>query len=180
MNDALTGALLEKIRPLSLLILDVDGVLTDGGIYINDEGLETKHFNVRDGHGIKMLLRYDIEVILLTGRISKTVEHRAADLGIKEVYQGVKNKLEAFEQILKKREADVQNIAFVGDDVVDVPVLRRVGFSATVADAAEDVKKAVDYVSEKPGGKGAIREICEIILKAKGNWIDVAARYELS
>ncbi len=179
MSNVLTGDLLEKIKSVAVLILDVDGVLTDGGIIIDDDGRETKRFDVRDGHGLKMLMRYDIEVILLTGRTSKAVEHRASDLGIKEVHQGVWNKLEVFEEILRKRKISSPSTAFIGDDVVDVSVLRRVGFSATVADAAEDVKKLVDYVSEKPGGRGAVREICEIILKAKGKWPEVAARYEL-
>jgi 3-deoxy-D-manno-octulosonate 8-phosphate phosphatase (KDO 8-P phosphatase) len=179
MSNVLTGDLLEKIKSVKVLILDVDGVLTDGGIIIDDEGREIKRFDVRDGHGLKMLMRYNIEVIILTGRTSKAVEHRASDLGIKEVYQGAKNKLEVFEEILRKRHINGANTAFIGDDVVDVPVLRRVGFSATVADAAEDVKKVVDYVLKKPGGRGAVREICEIILKAKGNWLEMAARYEL-
>ena len=179
MSDVLTGDLREKIKSIAVLILDVDGVLTDGGIIIDDDGRETKRFDVRDGHGLKMLMRHNIEVIILTGRTSKAVEYRATDLGIKEVYQGVKNKLEIFDDILRKRKITGANIAFLGDDVVDVPVLRRVGFSATVADAAEDVKKVVDYVLEKPGGRGAVREICEIILKAKGKWLEVAERYEL-
>jgi 3-deoxy-D-manno-octulosonate 8-phosphate phosphatase (KDO 8-P phosphatase) len=179
MSNVLTGDLLEKIKSVAVLILDVDGVLTDGGIIVDDDGRETKRFDVRDGHGLKMLMMYDIEVILLTGRTSRVVEHRASDLGIKEVYQGVWNKLEVFEEILKKRKISSASTAFIGDDVVDVSVLRRVGFSATVADAAEDVKKVVDYVSEKPGGRGAVREICEIILNAKGKWPEAAARYEL-
>lgn len=180
MSDVLSGNLLEKIKSVKVLILDVDGVLTDGGIIIDEDGRETKRFDVRDGHGLKMLMRYDIEVVLLTGRNSRVVEHRASDLGIKEVYQGVWNKLEVFEEILMKRKINSANTAFMGDDVVDIPVLRKVGFSATVADAAEDVKKMVDYISEKPGGRGAVREICEIILKAKGMWPEAVKHYELS
>jgi 3-deoxy-D-manno-octulosonate 8-phosphate phosphatase (KDO 8-P phosphatase) len=179
MNNMKAGELLEKIKSVAVLILDVDGVLTDGGIIFDDDGRETKRFDVRDGHGLKMLMRYDIEVILLTGRTSKVVERRAADLGIKDVYQGVRNKLEVFEEILRKRAISNEAAAFMGDDVMDVPVLRRVGFSATVADAMEDVKKVVDYVSEKPGGRGAVREVCEIILNAKGKWSEVATFYEL-
>ena len=180
MGNVLTGDLLEKIKNIKVLLLDVDGVLTDGRIIIDDEGRETKHFNVKDGHGIKMLMRYDIDVILLTGRTSKVVAHRASELGIGEVYQGALKKLEVFEEILKKRGISGASIAYVGDDVVDVPILRRVGFSATVADAEEVIKEVVDYVSAKSGGRGAVREICDIILKAKGHWPDVAARYELS
>ena len=175
MNDALQ----EKIRRIRFLILDVDGVLTDGGIIIDDDGRETKRFDVRDGHGLKMLMRCDVEIILLTGRKSKVVEHRARDLGISEVYQGVWNKLEVFEEILMKKNVTAQEVAFVGDDVVDVPVLRRVGVSFAVADALEAVKKVVHYITENPGGRGAVREICEIIIKAKGRWPDATARYEL-
>lgn len=179
MRDMLSEELRDKMRRIRILILDVDGVLTDGGIFIDDEGRETKRFDVRDGHGLKMLMRCDVEVILLTGRTSKVVEHRALDLGIKEVYQGVWNKLEVFEDISRKKNISREEIAFVGDDLVDVPVLKRAGFSASVADAAEDVKRVVDYIAEQPGGKGAVREICEIILKAKGKWPEVTARYEL-
>lgn len=180
MRDMLSEELRDKMRRIRIMILDVDGVLTDGGIFIDDEGRETKRFDVRDGHGLKMLMRCDVEIILLTGRTSKAVEHRALDLGIKEVYQGVWNKLKVFEDISRKKNSCREEIAFVGDDVVDVPVLKRAGFSASVADAAEDVKRVVDYIAELPGGKGAVREICEMILKAKGKWTEVTARYELS
>ncbi|MCX5830426.1 MAG: HAD hydrolase family protein [Deltaproteobacteria bacterium] len=179
MREMITEALQEKIKPVRVLILDVDGVLTDGEIIIDDAGRETKHFNVRDGHGLIMLMRYGVEVVLLTGRTSQVVSHRALDLGIKEIYQGVFNKLTVFEEILRKKNISPAATAFVGDDVVDVPVLRRVGFSATVADASADLKNVVDYVTEQKGGRGAVREICEIILKAQGKWPEVAARYEL-
>jgi 3-deoxy-D-manno-octulosonate 8-phosphate phosphatase (KDO 8-P phosphatase) len=179
MREMITEALQEKIKPVRVLILDVDGVLTDGNIIIDDAGRETKHFNVRDGHGLRMLMRYGVEVVFLTGRTSQVVSHRALDLGINEVYQGVFNKLAVFEEILRKKNIVSAATAFVGDDVVDVPVLRRVGFSATVADASADLKNAVDYVTEQKGGRGAVREICEIILKAQGKWPEVAARYEL-
>jgi 3-deoxy-D-manno-octulosonate 8-phosphate phosphatase (KDO 8-P phosphatase) len=179
MSRPVTDEIREKINPVRILILDVDGVLTDGGIIIDDEGRETKRFDVRDGHGLKVLMRCDVEIILLTGRTSRVVEHRAADLGIREVYQGVWNKLEVFEDILRKKNVGAECIAFMGDDIVDVPVLRRAGFSASVADAADDVKNIVDYVTEHDGGRGAVREICEIILKAKGRWPEVASRYEL-
>ncbi len=169
----------EKIKPVRVLILDVDGVLTDGGIIIDDSGQETKRFDVRDGHGLKMLMRYAVEVIFLTGRNSRVVDHRAKDIGVSEVYQGVRNKREVFEKIIKEKNILPAQVAFVGDDVVDVSVLRRVGFSATVADAADDVKDIVDYVAKKNGGRGAVREICELVLQAKGHWPDVATRYEL-
>jgi 3-deoxy-D-manno-octulosonate 8-phosphate phosphatase (KDO 8-P phosphatase) len=179
MQGMIPEALQEKIKPVRVLILDVDGVLTNGEIIVDDAGRETKHFNARDGHGLRMLMRYEVEVVLLTGRTSQVVTHRALDLDINEVYQGVWNKLDVFEEILRKKNIRPAETAFVGDDVVDVPVLRRVGFSATVADASADVKNVVDYVTELNGGGGAVREICELILKAKGKWPEVAARYEL-
>lgn len=179
MRGMITEALLAKIKPVQVLILDVDGVLTNGEIIFDDAGRETKHFNVRDGQGLRMLMRYEVEVVLLTGRTSPVVNHRALELGIKEVYQGVWNKLDVFEGILREKNIVAAATAFVGDDVVDVPVLRRVGFSATVADASADLKNVVDYITKQNGGHGAVREICELILKAKGEWPEVAAKYEL-
>ena len=179
MKEMISAVLQAKILPVRVLILDVDGVLTTGEIIIDDAGRETKHFNVRDGHGLRMLMRYGIEVVLLTGRTSQVVNHRALDLGINEVYQGVFNKREVFEEILRKKNIVPAATAFVGDDVVDVPVLRRVGFSATVSDASVDLKNVVDYITEQKGGRGAVREICELILKTQGRWPEVAARYEL-
>ncbi|MBE9547097.1 MAG: HAD-IIIA family hydrolase [Proteobacteria bacterium] len=169
----------KKIEQIKVLILDVDGVLTDGRIIIDDLGNETKNFNVRDGHGLKLLMRYGVDVILLTGRSSKVVEHRAEELGINEVYQGAKDKVKVLEGVLRERGISGNKIAFIGDDIVDVPVFRKVGFSVAVPDAAVDAKKAADYITEKGGGRGAVREICEIILRAQGKWGEIAARYDL-
>ena len=178
----MTGGILDdkviaRIRLIRLLILDVDGVMTDGRIIMDYAGREIKNFDVKDGHGIKVLMRYGIDVILVTGRRSTVVEHRARDLGISEVHQGVTNKLEIADTILRNRSLNYEHIAFVGDDIVDISLLRRVGFSAAVADAAEDVKKCADYVTIRKGGRGAVREVCEVILKAKGEWTDVAKKY---
>ncbi|MBN1613703.1 MAG: HAD hydrolase family protein [Deltaproteobacteria bacterium] len=169
----------KKIEAIRLFILDVDGVLTDGRIIMDDDGREIKHFDVRDGHGLKLLKRYGIEAVILSGRKSAVVEHRARDLGIEEVHQGIWNKVEVSESILKNRNLQYDQIAFMGDDIVDIPLLRRVGFSVAVADAAEEVKRIVDYVTQKKGGRGAVREVCEVILLAQDKWADVAARYEL-
>jgi 3-deoxy-D-manno-octulosonate 8-phosphate phosphatase (KDO 8-P phosphatase) len=168
----------EKLKRIKLLILDVDGVMTDGRIIMDDEGHEIKNFNVRDGHGLKILQRYGIKVAILTGRQSKVVEHRAKDLEIKDVYQKVFNKKEVFEKILKKHKLSPNEAAFIGDDIVDIPVLRRVGFSIAVADAADVVKKSVDYVAKNRGGRGAIREVCEMILQAQDKWKEIASKYE--
>ena len=177
--DTMDRIMHKKIEAVRLFILDVDGVLTDGRIIMDDNGREIKQFDVRDGHGLKLLMRYGIGVVLLTGRKSAVVEHRARDLGIEEVHQGIWNKVEVSESILQNRDLRYDQVAFVGDDIVDIPLLRRVGFSVAVADAAEEVKRIVDFVTQKKGGRGAVREICEIILLAQDKWADVAARYEL-
>ncbi|MGB5218797.1 MAG: 3-deoxy-manno-octulosonate-8-phosphatase KdsC [Smithella sp.] len=170
--------ILEKLKKIKLLIMDVDGVMTDGRIIMDDAGHELKNFNVRDGHGIKLLQRYGIRVAILTGRQSKVVAHRARDLEIKDVYQKVFNKKEVFEKILKKYKLSPDEAAFIGDDIVDIPVLKRVGFSVAVADADDMVKKSVHYVAKNRGGHGAVREVCEMILQAQGKWVEVAARYK--
>jgi len=181
MREAVSAErLLLKIRKVRLLILDVDGVMTDGLIIIDDAGLESKQFDVRDGHGLKMLMRCDIGVALLTGRRSKVVEHRAADLGITEVYQGVWNKCEAFTGIVERHNLVPDETAYIGDDVVDVPLLKRVGFSVAVADAVPEARKVADYVTKRPGGRGAVREVCEMILTAQGRWEEIATRYEFA
>lgn len=167
----------KKLKSVKLLMLDVDGVLTDGKIIYNDRGEEIKAFNVRDGHGLKLLMRAGIEIALITGRKSKVVLHRARDLGIKKVYQRVINKIEIYEKILKEKKLKDINVGFVGDDLVDIPVLKRVGFSAAVGDAIPEVKKVVDYVASKRGGEGAVREICELLLKVQNKWEGITERY---
>ena len=172
--DAETMAMIKNIK---LLILDVDGVMTDGRIVLDDLGNEEKNFDVRDGHGVKLLMRYGIDVIFLTGRKSKVVEYRAHDLGVKECYQGAKNKLKKLQEILEWKALEEHCVAYMGDDLIDIPVLNRVGFSVAVVDACKEVRDAADYVTRQKGGKGAVREVCEIILKAQGKWNDVALRY---
>jgi 3-deoxy-D-manno-octulosonate 8-phosphate phosphatase (KDO 8-P phosphatase) len=179
-NRVTDERILEKIRKVKLLILDVDGVLTDGRIVIDDAGLESKAFDVKDGHRLKMLMRAGIDVALLTGRQSRVVEHRAAELGIAEVHQGALNKLEVFSEILKRRNIGPEETACVGDDVVDIPVLKRAGFSVAVADAVEEAKAVADHVTQCRGGQGAVREVCEMILKGQNRWADVAGRYEFT
>jgi 3-deoxy-D-manno-octulosonate 8-phosphate phosphatase (KDO 8-P phosphatase) len=179
MNLWMDETLLEKIRSVRLLMLDVDGVLTDGRIIINDQGFESKNFDVKDGHGLKMLMRYGIGVALITGRRSSVVEHRARDLGIQAVYQGVWNKVEIFDEILRKMNLCPEQTAYVGDDIVDIAIMRRAGFAVAVRDAAEDTKTIAHYVTKKKGGRGAVREVCEIILKAQDHWQDVAGKYRI-
>ena len=173
-------SLREKLQHIKILIMDVDGVMTDGRIIINDDGRETKNFDVRDGHGIKLVQRYGIEVALLTGRQSEVVKHRANELGITEVHQKIFNKKEVFAEILQKNNLNAYQAAFIGDDIIDVPVLKEAGFSATVADAIDIVKKTVDYVTKNKGGRGAVREVCEMLLQAQGRWPEIAAKYEFA
>jgi 3-deoxy-D-manno-octulosonate 8-phosphate phosphatase (KDO 8-P phosphatase) len=169
----------EKLKHIRLLLLDVDGVMTDGGIIYDANGVETKRFNVKDGHGIKMLQRHGIEVGIITGRTSVVVDNRAAELGITLVYQGALKKLDSYEDVKARTGLQDHQIAFMGDDVIDVPVLRRVGFSAAPSDGLPEVRAVVDYVAACCGGQGAVREVCDHILRACGAWDEVAERYQL-
>lgn len=169
--------LFEKAKKIKLVIFDVDGVLTDGGIILDGDNNEYKKFNVRDGHGIKLLQRAGVEVALITGRYSRVVEKRATELGIREVYQRCLKKTEAYEELLGKLALGDEEAAYLGDDVVDIPVMRRVGLPVAVADAHEEAKKYALMVTAADGGCGAAREFIEFILKAKGFWNDIIAAY---
>ena len=169
----------ERLTAIQLLLLDVDGVMTDGGIIYDGNGLETKIFNVKDGHGIKMLQRAGIEVGIITGRSSAVVDVRAQELGIELVYQGALRKLESYEDVKLKTGLTDSQIAYMGDDVIDVPVMRRVGFAAAPQDALAEAKRAAHYIASCNGGRGAVREVCDLILKGRGVWDEVTARYEL-
>ena len=169
----------DKLKHIKLLLLDVDGVMTDGGIIYDGSGLETKCFNVRDGHGIKMLQRHGIEVGIITGRTSIVVDIRAKELGINLVYQGALKKLESYNDVKEKTGLEDSQIAYMGDDVIDVPVLRRVGFAAVPHDGLPEVRAVAHYVSACSGGRGAVREVCDMILKGRGVWDEIAERYEL-
>lgn len=168
----------EKAENVRLLILDVDGVLTDGSIVIDDRGVESKFFNEKDGHGLKLLMRAQIQVVLLSGRESAAVRHRASELGISKVYQNIHDKIKTYQDIMKENGLQDHQVGYVGDDLVDLPVLKRAGFSAVVAGAVDEIKSFADYVTEKEGGRGAVREIVEFILKSQGKWKEVIARYE--
>jgi 3-deoxy-D-manno-octulosonate 8-phosphate phosphatase (KDO 8-P phosphatase) len=166
-----------KAARVRLFLLDVDGVLTDGGIIYDADGRETKRFHVRDGHGIVMMRRAGIEVGIITGRTSAVVPVRARELGIPLVRQGATDKVAAWREILAESRLLPEETAYVGDDIVDVPLLREVGFAAAVADAEEYVLSAADYVASRPGGQGAVREIIEFVLRASGVWETVSSRY---
>ncbi len=155
-------------RALKLLAFDVDGVLTDGTLYYSAAGDEMKAFNVRDGHGIKMLQQAGVLVAIITGRNSEAVSRRAENLGIAVVMQGVDDKRAAMASLLARHGLDFGAAGYMGDDIVDLPLLRSCGFSATVADGHADVRRRVDYVAKSGGGRGAVREVCELILAAQG------------
>lgn len=159
---------LAKARDIKLVIFDVDGVLTNGGLFFGDDGQEYKAFHSRDGHGMKMLLNNDIDIAIITGRTSNVVTHRMKNLGITHVYQGQLDKRPAFAECIKKLNIEPEQVAYVGDDVVDLPILIQVGFAITVQDGHDLVKQHVDWITDKLGGQGAAREVCEFILQAHG------------
>jgi 3-deoxy-D-manno-octulosonate 8-phosphate phosphatase (KDO 8-P phosphatase) len=169
--------LLSMAGQIKLLILDVDGVLTDGSIILNGEGNEFKLFHVRDGHGIKMAIRSGIKVALITGRYSKVVKRRANELGIKEVFQKCRDKKAAYSRLAEKYFLDASEIAYVGDDVVDIPVMKTCGFSVAVADSDREIMPFAKMITKQSGGRGAVREVCDFILKAKGLWKDIIDEY---
>ncbi len=157
-------------KTIKLIIFDVDGVLTDGSLYFDNTGSEYKAFNSKDGHGIRLLLENGIEVAIITGRTSKLLKHRAENLKINPdlIYQGYRDKLPAYADLLKKTAFTKEQIAYVGDDVIDLPIMSQVGFSIAVNDANWFVKENCHWVTGLPGGKGAVREVCEFLLDAQG------------
>lgn len=155
-------------KTIELVIFDVDGVLTDGSLFIGDDGQQYKAFNSKDGHGIRMLHDAGIRTAILTGRTSKVVNHRAAELGIDIVLQGHRDKRPAFEALVEQTGLAPEVIAYVGDDVIDLPVMTRVGLAVAVNDAHPMAKRHAHWVTENPGGRGAAREVCEFLLDSRG------------
>lgn len=162
-----------KFKKIKLLLLDVDGVLTDGSIIYDDTGHETKQFNAKDGLGMKLLMSAGIQVGIVTGRRSKALDCRCNDLGIRFIFDGVSDKSRVLDEIQKLTGIEADSIAFVGDDIPDLALMRRIGLSITVADAHEIVRAHADWVTLAPGGAGAVREVCEAILKAQGTWDNI-------
>ena len=160
----------EKSASIKLLILDVDGVLTDGRITMNERGEEVKSFDVKDGLGLKMLMSTGIEVVIITGRKSMVVEHRAKELGIDEVWQGIKDKGALSRKIIEEKGLEKNEVCCIGDDLPDLAMFMEAGLRIAVADGVEEVREEADFVTKKKGGYGAVREACEWILKSKGAW----------
>jgi 3-deoxy-D-manno-octulosonate 8-phosphate phosphatase (KDO 8-P phosphatase) len=169
--------LLERARKTRMLIMDVDGVLTDGRIIQDSYGHELKMFDVKDGHGIVMAHRAQLRTALISGRASETITRRAEELGIELVFQKIWNKLEVYEKILVDTELTHDEVAYIGDDVIDIPLLRRVGLAVAVADAVNEVKAAAHLITQRSGGQGAVREVIEFILRAQGHWDTLLERY---
>ena len=166
-----------KASKIKLLLFDVDGVLTDGKILLHADGSESKQFDIKDGTGIIWAQRAGLTVGLLSARTSAATGQRAAQLGITLVHQGVASKLESYEQIVDSLLLEDEQVAYMGDDVLDLPVLGRVGLATAPADAVEDVRSRVDWVSTAGGGQGAARDLIEVILRAQGRWDAILAEY---
>ena len=160
--------ILERAATIELLVLDVDGVLTDGSLYLGDNGVEYKAFFSRDGHGIKLLMGAGVEVAVITGRSSKVVADRMRSLGVTRVHQGSDSKRSVFDGLVEDLALDPRRAAYVGDDLVDLPVMRVCGLAVAVADADPRVRHAAHWCTPSPGGRGAVREVCELILEARG------------
>ena len=173
-------ALSSRLKRVKLVVLDVDGVLTDGTFGVTDSGSEIKFFHAHDGAGIKYLQRADIRVALLSGRSARAVTHRAKELRIRYVFQGYKYKLEGIEKLVYRAGVTLDQVCFVGDDLPDIPVMNRVGLAVAVANARPEALKIAHYVTRVGGGRGAVREVCEKILKAQGKWDKMIARYGLA
>jgi YrbI family 3-deoxy-D-manno-octulosonate 8-phosphate phosphatase len=170
-------SLANRCRKIELLLSDVDGVLNDGVIILDEKGAEIKQFHIRDGLGIKLWQHAGHRFGLVTGRASQILKVRAAELGIKIVRQGVADKWPAVCEILKECSLDAERVAFIGDDLLDLPVLSRVGLALTVADASDDVRRAAHFTTTRPGGRGAVREVIELILKAQNKWEKIVERF---
>ena len=162
---------------IKLLVMDVDGVLTDGTVLINSDGSESKFFSIVDGHGVKLWHRVGLQTAIISGRPSDATTVRAEQLNIGHVLQGCKKKLPAYEGLLAELSLEADQTAFIGDDLLDIPLARRAAFGAASANAVEELKQYADYVTENPGGSGAVREVIEHILKRTGKWDGLMERY---
>lgn len=174
----ISNAITKRAKTIRLALFDVDGVLTDGNIYIDANGEEIKRFNTQDGHGIRLLQHYGIEVGIITGRASRALEHRMADLQIKHVVQGCEDKFTAYQEMLTKLNVSEDETSYVGDDIVDLQVMTRCGLAIAVANAHTFVKQQAHWQTTAKGGNGAVREVCELLLASQG-LLDEALSYNI-
>lgn len=176
-ETAVTEEILARAKKIKVVIFDVDGVMTDGGLMIGDDGQEYKTFHSHDGLGMKMLKKTGVLMAIITGRTSQVVKTRAETTGIKHYYQGVEDKLIAFNDLVEKLGIQPEEALFMGDDIVDIPPMSRCGLAVSVPAAPDSVKKRSHYVTTRQGGKGAVREVCEIVMHAQGTYDAVTAQY---
>jgi YrbI family 3-deoxy-D-manno-octulosonate 8-phosphate phosphatase len=169
----------DRCRAIELVLADVDGVLTDGSIVLDNQGIETKHFHIRDGLGIKLWQRGGGQFGLVTGRSSHIVKVRAAELQVEIVRQGTEEKLAAMMEIAQELDLRPEQVCYIGDDLPDMGAIRRAGLGVAVADACEEVRQAAHYVTAAGGGRGAVRETIELIIKSQGRWDDVIHKYDV-
>ena len=167
---------MEKAKNIKLVILDVDGVMTDGRIVIDDNGVESRNFDIKDGMGVVVMMMSGVEVAIITSKKSGAVRHRAEELKIKRFHEGIKKKTEPYEEMLKEMNITDAEVAYVGDDLVDLSMMKRVGLPIAVGDAVQDVKDHAEYVTQARGGYGAVREVAEMILKAQGKWDKILSK----
>ncbi len=167
---------MDKAKDIRLVILDVDGVMSDGRIVIDDNGVESRNFDIKDGMGVVVLQLCGIDVAIITSKKSGAVRHRAEELKIKHFHEGIKKKTEPYEQMLEELNIHDAQVCYVGDDLVDLSMMKRVGLPVAVGDAVADVKEVAAYVTTAHGGRGAVREVAEMILKAQGKWEKVLSK----
>ncbi|MFA4888262.1 MAG: HAD-IIIA family hydrolase [Candidatus Omnitrophota bacterium] len=170
--------ILEKLKIIKMLLLDVDGVLTDGRIIYDSRGHDLKFFDVRDGLGVHLLHRAGIKTILITAKGSRAIRPRAKDMQVEEVFSDVRPKTAVLEKILKKYSLKLEELCFVGDDLVDLCLMKKVGFAIAVFNACPEIKRKAAYITLREGGRGAVREVAELILKAQGKWLEAVGFYE--
>jgi len=166
-----------RAQKIKLLILDIDGVMTDGRIVYGNYGDELKFFDVQDGFGVVLLKKAGVKVVIITAKKSKVVKMRAKELNIDGLYQNSLNKLKAFKSVLKKFKVTPDEICFIGDDLVDVPILKRAGLSVSVPNAVDEAKSHAHFITTKSGGRGAVRELCDLLLKSQNKWETVTRKY---
>ena len=167
----------ERLRAIKLVLIDNDGVLTDGRIVYGDYGDELKFFDVQDGFGMVLLYRAGLKTIIISGKKSRINSRRAKELKVEKIYQNAFDKLSVFEKVLRKFRVAPNETLYIGDDLIDIPVMKRVGFAAAVANAVPEAKAVAHYVTERSGGRGAVREIVDLLLKTQGRWAEVTEKY---
>jgi 3-deoxy-D-manno-octulosonate 8-phosphate phosphatase (KDO 8-P phosphatase) len=172
-------SLIEKAKKIKLLLLDVDGVLTDGCIIYDSRGGDMKFFDVHDGLGVSLLKKAGIPTILITAKGSRAIRPRARDMRVEEVFENISPKTQVLEKILKKYKVKASEICFVGDDLVDLCLMKKVGFPVAVFNAALEIKQVASYITLREGGRGAVREVSELILKAQDKWLEAIGQYDI-